>query len=157
MTFTTRSLDFLGSPGYWGTFARANPYSLFAPLADYTNRFTGGIDYTLNMWNFHYSAGYQTFTENGSLSNLTTPELSINPIASSTKQPLTNVSWSQFRQLTTPITQFSYFGKPLSKLEWRGGYILYRYAAAVSFAHALNGLVPNDNADLTPYMGTQGA
>src|SRR5579859_3228666 len=35
---TTRSLDFLGSPGFWGTFARANLYSLLAPLNDYTNR-----------------------------------------------------------------------------------------------------------------------
>jgi len=157
MTFTTRSLDFLGSPGYWGTFARANPYSLFAPLADYTNRFTGGIDYTLNTWNFHYSAGYQTFTENSSLSNLTTPELSINPIASSTKQPLTNVSWSQFRQLTTPISEFSYVGKPLPKLELRGGYIFYRYSGPANFTQAFNGIAPNAGGVLTPYMVTQGA
>lgn len=72
-TFTTRSLDFLGSPGFWGTFARANPYYLFAPLNDYTNRFTGGFDYTLKDWSFHYSIGYQTFTENISLNNVSSP------------------------------------------------------------------------------------
>src|SRR5260370_2768202 len=109
------------------------------------------------MWNFHYSAGYQTFTENGSLSNRTTPELSINPIASSTKQPLTNVSWSQFRQLTTPISEFSYVGKPLSKLELRGGYIFYRYSGPVNFTQAFNGIAPNATGVLTPYMVTQGA
>ncbi|HEY6903251.1 MAG TPA: MtrB/PioB family outer membrane beta-barrel protein, partial [Candidatus Acidoferrales bacterium] len=115
-TFTTRSLDFLGSPGFWGTFARANPYYLFAPLNDYTNRFTGGFDYTLKDWSFHYSIGYQTFTENISLNNVSSPELSINPIASSTTEPLTDLSWSQFRRLTTPISEFSFLGKPLPRL-----------------------------------------
>ncbi|MDR3721729.1 MAG: hypothetical protein P4L00_09030, partial [Candidatus Acidoferrales bacterium] len=85
---TTRSLDFLGSPGFWGTFARANPYSLFAPLTDDTNRFTGGVDYAWKTWSFHYSVGYQTFTENMSLSNVSSPELSINPVKSSTLEPL---------------------------------------------------------------------
>ena len=83
-TFTTRSPDFFDSPSYWGTFAGANPYYLDAPLADYTNRFTGGFDYTLKDWNFHYSIGYQTFTENISLNNVTSPELSIDPTTSST-------------------------------------------------------------------------
>ena len=40
-TFTTESLDFFDSPSYWGTFARANPYYLYAPINDDTNRFTG--------------------------------------------------------------------------------------------------------------------
>ena len=68
--YTTRSLDFLDSPGYWGAFARANPYYLYAPLNDETNRFTGGVDYTYNSWSFHYAVGYQTFTENISLNNV---------------------------------------------------------------------------------------
>ena len=83
-TLTTRSLDFLDSPSYWGTFARANSVltASYAPLADYTNRFTGGFDYTLKDWNFHYSIGYQTFTEDINLNNVTSPELSIDPVAS---------------------------------------------------------------------------
>ena len=38
--------------------------TLFAPLTDDTNRFTGGVDYAWKTWSFHYSIGYQTFTEN---------------------------------------------------------------------------------------------
>ncbi len=156
-TFTTRSLDFLGSPGYWGTFARANPYYLFAPLNDYTNRVTGGFDYTVKDWSFHYSIGYQTFTENVSLTNVSSPELSINPIASSTTQPLTNLSWSQFRRLTTPISEFSFLGKPLPRLEWRGGYMFYRYRGPATFDQSFNGIAPNASGALAPYTVSQSA
>ncbi|MDR3722830.1 MAG: hypothetical protein P4L00_14625, partial [Candidatus Acidoferrales bacterium] len=154
---TTRSLDFLGSPAFWGTFARANPYSLFAPLTDDTNRFTGGVDYAWKTWSFHYSVGYQTFTENMSLSNVSSPELSINPILSSTLEPLSNLSWSQFRRLTTPISEFSFVGKPLPKLEWRGGYIYYRYQGPATFDQAFNGIAPNAGGVQTPYTVTQSA
>ena len=82
-TFTTESLDFFDSPSYWGTFARANPYYLYAPIDDNTNRFTGGIDYTHHDWTFHYNIGYQIFTENVSLNNVSSRELSIDPVASS--------------------------------------------------------------------------
>jgi hypothetical protein len=156
-TFTTRSLDFLGSPGFWGTFARANPYYLDAPLADYTNRFTGGFDYAMKDWSFHYSIGYQTFTENVALNNVASPELSINPITLSTTEPLTSLSWSQFRRLTTPISEFSFLGKPLSKLEWRGGYMYYRYQGPVTFDQSFNGIAPNATGVLTPYTVTQSA
>jgi hypothetical protein len=156
-TFTTRSLDFLGSPSYWGTFARANPYSLFAPLSDSTNRFTGGFDYTLKGWNFHYSLGYQTFTENINLNNVNSPELSINPIVSSTLAPLTTLAWSQYRRLTTPISEFSFLGKPLPKLEWRGGYIFYRYQGPVTFDQAFNGIAPGPTGTPTPYTVSQSA
>ena len=47
---------------------------------------------------------------------MSSPELSIDPVASSTKEPLTNLSQSDYRRLTTPISEFSYTGKPLSKL-----------------------------------------
>jgi hypothetical protein len=156
-TFTTRSLDFLGSPSYWGSFARANPYSLFAPLSDSTNRFTGGIDYTLKDWNFHYAIGYQTFTENIALNNLASPELSINPIPLSATEPLTTLSWSQYRRLTTPISEFSFLGKPLRKLEWRGGYTFYRYQGPVTFEQAFNGIAPDVTGALVPYSVTQSA
>jgi hypothetical protein len=154
-TYTTRSLDFLNSPGYWGTFARANPYSLYAPLSDDTNRFTGGLDYTVKNWNFHYSAGYQTFTENIALNNVTTPELSINPIQSSTTEPLTNYGFSQFRRLTTPISEFSYVGKPLPKLEWRGSYLFYRYQGPATFDQSFEGIAPNAAGTLANYAVSQ--
>jgi len=160
-TFTTRSLDFLNSPSYWGTFARANPYYLFAPLTDETNRFTGGVDYTWHSWSFHYSIGYQTFTENMSLSNVSSPELSIDPVSSANPVsnphavPLTDLSWSQFRRLTTPISEFSFVGKPLKRLEWRGGYIFYRYRGPANFDQSFNGIGPNSATTVAPYTVSQ--
>lgn len=176
-TFTTRSLDFLNSPSYWGTFARANPYYLFAPIDDQTNRFTGGVDYTWHSWTFHYSIGYQTFTENMSLGNsvppyvglpdglnVTVPGLigtsinpstSTNPVSNPPSTPLSNLSWSQFRRLTTPISEFSFVGKPLKKLEWRGGYMFYRYSGPATLDQAFNGIGPNSTTTVRPYTVTQ--
>lgn len=156
-TFSTRAPDFFGSPGFWGSFVRANPYFLNAPLNDAANRFTGGIDYTLKNWTFHVSAGYQTFTENIALNNVTSPELSINPIALSTTEPLVNLSWSQFRRLTTPISEFTFVGKPLARLEWRGGYMYYRYRGPVTFDEAFNGTAPSSAGPLAPYTLSESA
>jgi hypothetical protein len=156
-TFTTRGMDFFNSPAFWGTFVRANPYVLLAPLTDYTNRITGGFDYTLKSWNFHYSIGYQTFTENIALSNVSPGQLSINPIASSQLEPLANVSWTQFRRLSTPISEFNFVGNPIPRLEWRGGYMYYRYEGPVNFAQAFNGIAPNASNVQTPYSVSQGA
>jgi hypothetical protein len=154
-SFTARSIAFLGSPGYWGSFARANPYSLFAPLYDETNRVTGGVDYTYNSWSFHYAVGYQTFTENTSLNNVAAGEVSINPVTSSTQEPLSAVSWSQYRQLTTPISEFSFVGKPVSRLQLRGGYIFYRYNGPANFDQSVSGIAPDATAVKTPYTLSQ--
>ena len=156
-TFTTESLDFFDSPSYWGTFGRANPYYLYAPVSDDTNRFTGGIDYTFHSWSFHYNLGYQAFTQNLSLNNVSSPELSIDPVTSSTKEPLTNLSQSEYRRLTTPISEFSYTGKPLSKFEWRGGYIYYRYQGPATLDQSYNGTAPNSSGALAPYTVSQSA
>ena len=156
-TYTTRAPDFFDSPSYWGTYARANAYYLFAPLADYTNRFTGGVDYTWKDWNFHYSMGYQTFTENINLNNVSSPELSIDPVTSSTTEPILNLSGSQFRRLTTPISEFTFVGKPLPKLEWRGGYMYYRYQGPVTFTQAFNGTAPSSAGPLAPYSISESA
>ncbi|PYV27539.1 MAG: hypothetical protein DMG24_04440 [Acidobacteria bacterium] len=155
--FTTRAPDFFGSPGSWGSYVRANPYYLFAPLNDDTNRFTGGVDYTWNSWSVHYNLGYQTFNENLNLSNVTSPERSIDtstPITA--REPLLGLSWSQSRRLTTPISEFSFTGKPLSELEWRGGYIYYRYAGPASLDQSFNGIAPNSTGAQTPYSVSQG-
>ena len=156
-TYTTESLDFFDSPSYWGTFARANPYYLYAPINDDTNRFTGGIDYTIKRWTFHYNLGYQMFTENVILNNVNSPELSINPVTSSTKEPLTNLSQSEYRQLTTPISEFSFTGKPFSKFEWRGGYIYYRYQGPATFDQSYSGIAPNTTGAYAPYTVSQTA
>lgn len=151
--FTTRSIDFLGSPGYWGGFARGNAFSLFAPLADETNRFTGGADYTWHSWNFHYALGYQTFTENILLNNLNPAEIGLNVGTKATaSEPLNNFSQSQFRRLTTPISEFFFLGKPHSKLEWRGGYIYYRYRGPATLDQSINGTAPGSAAGtFVPY------
>jgi hypothetical protein len=157
MTYTTRSPDFFDSPTYWGTYARANAYYLFAPLADYTNRFTGGLDYSVKDWSFHYNLGYQTFTENISLNNVTSPELSIDPAASSLTEPITSLSGAQFRRLTTPISEFTFIGKPLPKLEWRGGYMFYSYQGPVTFVQEYNGTAPNSAGTLAPFSVSESA
>jgi hypothetical protein len=155
--FTTESPDFFDSPAYWGTFARASPYYLYAPIDDNSNRFTGGIDYTYHAWTLHYNLGYQMFTQNVSLNNVRSPELSIDPVASSTKEPLTNFSQSQYRRLTTPISEFSFTGKPLSNFEWRGGYIYYRYQGPVTLDQSFSGSAPNSSSALAPYTVSETA
>jgi hypothetical protein len=154
-TFTTASPDFLGSPGFWGTYARANPFFLFAPINDETNRFTGGVDYTFHSWTFHYVAGYQAFNAATTLNTVTSPQLSINPAASSKLEPLTAMNWSQFRRLTTPVSELSFVGKPLSRLEWRGSYVFYRFQGPVSFDQSFNGIAPNATNVQTPFAVSQ--
>lgn len=160
-TFTTESLDFFDSPSYWGTFARANPYYLYAPIDDDTNRFAGGIDYTYHAWTFHYNIGYQAFNENISMNNANSPELSIDPASSSTLDPVNSVSQSEYRRLTTPISEFSFVGKPSPKFEWRGGYIYYRYQGPATFDQSYSGIAPNSTSSspsaLAPYTVTQSA
>jgi hypothetical protein len=154
---TTEAPDFFGSPGFWGTYVRANPFSLLAPLSDYTNRFSGGIDYSLRDWSFHYKIGYQIFTEASNWTNLTSPELSIDPVASSKTEPLANFTSANERRLTTPISEFSFVGKPLPKLEWRGGYSFYRYKGPVAFDQEFNGTAPSSTGPLAAYTVSESA
>ncbi len=138
-TFTTFSPDFLGSPGSWGGYARANAYSLYAPTFDNTNRITGGIDYTWRQWNFHYNVGYQTFDDNITLNVASPGELSI---AQTKGAPLNAASWSDYRRLTTPVSEFSYNGKPYDWLDVRGSYIFYRYSGPAAFDQSFSGVNP---------------
>ncbi len=154
-TFTTAAPDFLGSPSYWGTFARANPFYLYAPIDDETNRFTGGLDYTSHSWTVHYAAGYQTFSASTNVNNVTSPELSIDPATSSTLSPLTSFTWSNFQRMTTPVSELSFVGKPRARLEWRGSYLFYRYQGPVNFDQSFNGIAPNSTGIQTPYAVSQ--
>lgn len=148
-TQTTFSPDFLGSPNSWGTFARAAAFPLLAPTADYTNRVTGGLDYTYRDWNFHYNVGYQTFTDNITLNNITSPELPVDiTTKGNTNYILTQASWSDYRRLSTPVSEFSYNGKPESWLDMRGSYIFYRYSGPATFDQSFNGTT---GATQTPY------
>lgn len=128
MTFTTRNLDYFGSPGIWGSFARANPYTIEAPINEIANRFAGGVDYTLRSWNFHYRLGYQTFDQRLTGNNLDSPQRSFNIDDPNTaKEQVNNISWTEFRQFKTPLSEFSFSGKLNQRLELRGSYIFYRY------------------------------
>ena len=145
-TFTTRALDFVGSPAVWGAFARANPYFLGQPVNDSADRFTGGLSYTLHDWSFQYEIGYQIYSENQSLKNVTSPQRSINLTDPATaNELLRNLSWSQFRRLTTPISQFSYTGKLRRDLEMQGDYIFYRYQGPFALDANFNGNARTNN------------
>jgi hypothetical protein len=149
-TLTTFSPDFLDSPSSWGSFARANAFSLEAPIFDNTNRITGGIDYTWRNWNFHYNVGYQTYDENTTLNAAVPGELSI---AETAGAPLTSASWSEYRRLTTPVSEFSYNGKPYSWLETRGSYLFYRYRGPATFDQTFTGFT--DLSTVTYYAVSQ--
>lgn len=154
---TTRSPDFFGSPSYWASFARANPYPLTAPLNDDTNRFTGGVDYSWRDWDFHYRAGFQTFNETSILNLVANGEVSINPTASSKTTPMTQLSWSQTRRMTTPVSEFSYRGRLTHAFEWRGGYVYQRYRGPAQLDSSFSGIGPTSVSNvLAPYSVSEG-
>ena len=153
---TTRSLDFFNSPTFWGAFARANPYPLDAPLDDETDRFAGGVDYSWRDWNFHYRAGFQSFTENISLNPIAPGEVSINPVALSQSEPLTQLSWSSLRQLKTPLSEFSFVGKLSPSVEWRGGYVYTRFRGPATQDFSFSGIAPDSTGALASYSVAEG-
>jgi hypothetical protein len=75
--------------------------------------------------------------------NVTSPERAIDTTTASTAtQLLSNASWSDFRELKTPVSEFSYTGKPHSWLELRGSYSFYRYRGPATFDQSFNGTNP---------------
>lgn len=154
--FATESPDFLGSPSYWGTYARGNPYELFQPILDETNRFTGGLDATLGAWTVHYSLGYQTFDEAINPRNLSSPQFSIDTGQKlNGQEPLLNFAQSETRQLRSPVSEFSYTGPLSDKIEYRGDYIFYRFIGPASFVENFNGIAPGSTGVLAPYQVSQ--
>jgi hypothetical protein len=126
---TTQTFDFFGSPSSFGNFARANPYYLIAPVSDASNRVTGGVDYTLKSWSLHYKIGMQSFQESINGGNASTGERSINvddPITAN--ELLTTGTWTDYRRLTTPVSELSWNGKLLPRFRTHGSYLAYRYS-----------------------------
>jgi hypothetical protein len=141
VTETTRSLDYFGSSSTWGSFARANPYTMIAPVSETTDRVTGGVDYTRGGWAFHYKVGYQWFQDAVNGINSATPERSINIDDPTTAAELLNgASWADSRKLTTPVSEFSYTGKLTKRLQARGGYLFYRYQGPATLDTSYNGI-----------------
>lgn len=140
VTFTTRTMDYFGSSSAWGSFARANPYYLMAPINENTNRIAGGVDYTRRTWTFHYRVGYQVFDDAVDGQNLVTNQRSINTNDPATASELLGAaSWVDFRKLTTPISEFTYDGKTHRRLQLHGGYTFYRYSGPASLDFSANG------------------
>jgi hypothetical protein len=154
VSFTTRPLDYFGSSATWGGFARANPYYLVAPLSETSNRVTAGLDYTRGGWNLHYRVGYQRFEDAVNGANVSSPERSINIDDPNTARELVNgVSWLDSRKLSTPVSEFSYTGKVLPRLEARGGYIFYRYRGPATLDMSMDGSARTSNAAVVaPYL-----
>ena len=150
VTQTTRSLDYFRSVSPWDFFSRANPYLIVAPLSEATDRVTGGIDYTNHGWALHYKLGYQSFTDSINGTNANSPERSINIDDPATAKELVNgISYSDFRKLTTPVSEFSYTGKINSRFEMRGGYMYYRYQGPASLNMAFDGTARTNTAGST--------
>jgi hypothetical protein len=147
ITDTTQSLDYFGSSATWGAFARANPYYLVAPVNEEANRVSGGIDYTRRSWTLHYRIGYQSYGESINGLSATASERSINVDDSTTSaESVNNISYSDGRRLTTPVSEFSYAGKLYSKLKARGGYIFYRYRGPASLDMSFDGAARTNTA-----------
>ena len=71
---------------------------------------------------------------------LASPERSINIDDPTTAKELVNgISYTDFRKLSTPVSEFSYTGKVNSRFEMRGGYMFYRYQGPASLDMAFDG------------------
>jgi hypothetical protein len=153
VNYTTRVMEYFDSVNF-GSFLRDNPYIVDLPLNESANRMVGGIDYSWRDWNFHYRLGYQTFDQDVDWNNVTSPERSINVDTLATSQELlTNASWSEFRRLKSPSSEFSYTGKVGSRVALRGDYIFFRYRGPFAMDAAFAGMARTSSSATTfaPY------
>jgi hypothetical protein len=140
VTDTTQTFDFFGSPAAFGSFARANPYYLVAPVSDSSTRITAGVDYTLKSWTLHYKFGVQRFEESINGGNPQTGERSINvddPITA--QELLTAGNWTDYRRLTSPVSELSWNGKISPRLRATGSLLLYRYSGPTALDMSASG------------------
>jgi hypothetical protein len=155
-TSTTRTLDYFGFPSAWANFLRANPYYFQAPVNEVMNRFSGGLSYSVGNWNLFYRTGYQTYEENLTMNNVQPGQRSIalsDPVTAN--ELIGHASWTQYRRLKTPISEFSYVGNARSRLQLRGGYIFYRYRGPVSQDASFNGTARLVGTTTGPYAVSQ--
>jgi hypothetical protein len=153
-TVTTRTLDYVGAPAFWGNFLRANPYVIEVPVDEVGNRFSGGLNYSIRDWNFGYKLGYQTYEEALTADNLVPNQRSINlsdPVTANER--LDRASWLEFRRLKTPMSEFSYNGRAGERVRVRGSYIFFRYRGPASLNASFNGIARSNTGGTTfaPY------
>ena len=155
VTFTTRSLDYFGSSATWGSFARANPYYLIAPLNESFQPRDRRRRLHAQRLDLSLPLGYQTFHRRDQRTERRRRrERSINIDDPTTANELVNgVSWTDSRKLTTPVSEFSYTGKLTPKLEARGGYMFYRYSGPASLDMSFDGIARTNSGGTTdaPY------
>ena len=153
-TVTTRTLDYVGAPAFWGNFLRANPYVIQAAVDEVGNRLSGGVNYSVRDWNFAYKLGYQTYEEGLTADNLAPDQRSINlsdPVTANER--LDRASWLEFRRLKTPMSEFSYNGRIGERVRVRGAYIFFRYRGPASLNASFNGIARSNTGGTTfaPY------
>jgi hypothetical protein len=154
MTNTTRVMQYFGSQSSWGSFMRENPYYLYAPAREDAHRISGGFDYTIDKWSFHYALGYQSFDMSQNWTNVTSPQRSINTSAAPTaNELLQSGSWSETRSLKTPFSEFVYNGAVNSWLSLRGDFFYYRYRgpASMNAGYAGSARTSSSGSPVAPY------
>jgi len=150
VNFTTRTLDYFGCD--CGSFLRANPYYVVAPLHDSTNRFTGGISYSPRNWSVHYRLGYQRFHQLMDWANVESPQLTFETSNNRREnEALNSAKWMEARELKTPVSEFSFQGRPNRRVELRGGYIFYRYSGPDTLHARFEGNA-RSGSDYAPYL-----
>lgn len=160
MNYTTRTLEYFGSSSTWGSFLRDNPYYVEGPIREESNRVSGGIDYTLSKWSFHYGLGYQTFDQALNWNNVNSPQRSISVDSAPTaRELLTAASWSEFRTLKTPSSEFVYNGAVNSRLSLRGDFMYFRYRGPASLDASFVGTARTNSGGtaFAPYAASLGS
>lgn len=152
LTDTTRTLDYFGAPSTWASFLRSNPYAVVARLDEDSNRTTVGLNYSIRDFSVFYRTGYQWFQEDIDTQNLGPNQRSINiDDATTARELLTQATWTDRRELRTPVSEFSYNGKLSDRIRLRGGYIFYRYHGPRSVTAAFAGSARAGGTNVTPY------
>jgi hypothetical protein len=153
---STRSLDFLGSPTVWGSFARANPYLVNGPVDDSANRFTGGAAFSRVHWTVAYKLGYQVYDEAQSL-GASGGERSIDVADPTTAaEKLAVYSSTESRHLSSPVSELSFVVRPSTRFEWRGEHIYMRYNGPFDGTATFQGAARSNAGGTTdsPYIVT---
>ena len=146
VNYSTRTMDYFGNEEPWGSFERANPYYIEAPIDDHSQRFAGGFSYSLKSWNFHYKLGYQDFRSIMDWQNVGSAERSINSSIVATGNELLDFArYFESRELKTPVSEFSFLGRPHHRVDVRGGYIYYRYKGPSSMQAVYDGTARTDS------------
>jgi hypothetical protein len=132
-------LDYYGAPANWGTFLRDNPYYVIGPVNESSNRFAGGLDYTVKHWTIHYTVAYQTFDQAFNWNN-PVAERSINvDSTANARELLQNGNWNEFRRLTAPSSELFFNGNVAPRLTWRGDFLYFRYSGPATINASYNG------------------